>query len=80
MSVPLFYCMSSLLWFFFCLESEAQSIVSKEKDPVCDGDTGFHNVELWSTEVSCLGIPLCIATLLSCDFFFGIFNTGSVVF
>lgn len=50
---------------FFCPEPEAQSIISEEKDAVCDGDTGLYNVELWSVEVSCLEIPLCLASLLS---------------
>lgn len=40
---------------FSRLEPEAESIISKEKNTVCHGDPGFHNVELWATEVSCLG-------------------------
>lgn len=42
-----------------------RKFISKEKDAVCDGDTGLYNVELWSVEVSCLEIPLCLASLLS---------------
>lgn len=63
-------CTSVLLsvFCFLCLEPEAQSIISEEEDTVCDGDTGLYNVELWSTEVSCLEIPLCLPSLLSWDF------------
>lgn len=50
---------------FLCLEPETQSIISEEKDAVCVGDPGLYNVELWSIEVSCLEIPLCLASLLS---------------
>lgn len=65
--ILLHMCTSLLLsvFCFLCLEPEAQSVISEENNPLCDGDTGLYNVELWSTEVSCLEIPLCLANLLS---------------
>lgn len=61
-------CVASVSAVFSSLEPEAQSIISQEKNPMCDGDTGFYNVELRSTQVSCLGVPLChVPDTVACD-------------
>lgn len=78
--IPLHMCAPLLLRVcFFCLEPEAQSIISKEKDTVCDGDTGLYNVELWSIEVSCLEFLFALQ-VYGAEIFVESLITASIVF